>query len=59
MKIKQAIKKFFGPWEVRRTIWPYKDGYGTYNASTRTIADTGLSREEAQQRCDSLNLKGD
>lgn len=42
-------------WEVRRTIWPYKDGWGTYNPSTKTIADTGLSKEEAQERCDNLN----
>jgi hypothetical protein len=45
-------------WEVRRTIWPYKEGYGVYNPFTRTIADTGLLQEEAQQRCDALNSKG-
>lgn len=57
MKPFEQFKKFLGagPWEVRKTIWPYKEGYGTYNPITRTIADTGLSREEAQLRCDELN----
>lgn len=44
-------------WEVRRTIWPYPDGWGTYNPGARTVLDTGLSREEAQARCDALNAE--
>lgn len=42
-------------WVVRRTIWPYKDGWGTYCPSTRTVLDSGLTKEEAQARCDELN----
>jgi len=46
-------------WIVARTIWPFPDGYGTYNPVTQTILDTGLSKEEAQLRCDRLNAKED
>ncbi len=43
-------------WEVRRTIWPYPDGWGTYNPFTNTVCDTGLpTKEEAQARADALN----
>jgi len=42
-------------WIIARTIWPYPDGWGTYHPSTETIMDTGLSKEEAQKRCDALN----
>ncbi len=42
-------------WEVRQTIWPYEDGWGTYCPETHTVMDTGLSKEEAQRRCDELN----
>jgi hypothetical protein len=42
-------------WVVARTIWPFPDGWGTYNPKTHTIMDTGLSKEEAQARCDALN----
>lgn len=44
-----------GPWVVRRTIWPFPDGWGTYNPSTKTILDTGLSKAEAETRRDRLN----
>lgn len=42
-------------WEVRRTIWPYEDGWGTYCPETHTILDTGLTKEEAERRCAELN----
>ncbi len=42
-------------WIVTRTIWPYKDGYGTYDRKTHTVLDTGLTREEAQLECAVLN----
>lgn len=42
-------------WEVRRTIWPYRDGWGVYNPGTRTILDTGLTKERAQHICDEMN----
>lgn len=42
-------------WVVRTCGWPYESGYATYNPKTRTILDTGLSREHAQQICDELN----
>lgn len=45
-----------GPWESRRTIWPYPDGYGVYNVKTKTVLDTGLAtRAEADAICDELN----
>ena len=47
-------------WEVRRTIWPYPDGWGTYNPFTRTVLDTGLpTKAEAQERADALNKEMD
>lgn len=42
-------------WEVRRTIWPYEDGWGTYCPETHTVLDTGLTKEEAERRCEELN----
>jgi len=38
-------------WEVRRTIWPYADGWGTYCPKCKTVLDTGLSKQEAERRC--------
>ena len=45
-------------WEVRPCTWPYPEGYATYNPSTKTVLDTGLSREQAQIICDQLNQRG-
>ena len=42
-------------WQVRRTIWPFKDGYGTFNVFTGAVLDSGLTKEEAQLRADELN----
>jgi hypothetical protein len=47
-----------GPWEVRRSIWPHPDGYATYNPETKTVLDTGLSKERAQAICDEMNEEG-
>ena len=44
-----------GHWEVIRTIWPYKHGYGTINKKKKMVLDTGLSKEEAVSRCKELN----
>jgi hypothetical protein len=43
------LKRLLGidKWEVRRTIWPYKDGWGVYNPSRRTIIATGLTKADA------------
>jgi hypothetical protein len=56
-KVKKALRAIgLDRWEVRQTIWPYPDGWGTYNPFTRTVLDTGLStKEEAQRRCDEMN----
>lgn len=59
--IKKAARVLSGKgvWEVRRTIWPYPEGWGTYNPTTKTVLDTGLkSREEAQAIVDDLNSEG-
>lgn len=42
-------------WEVRKTIWPYPDGYGVYQPATHTLLDAGLPREQAQAIVDQLN----
>lgn len=44
-------------WEVRRTIWPYKDGYGVYDAGRQILLESGLSKEDAQRICDEENSK--
>jgi hypothetical protein len=54
--IKKIIKKLTGnQWEVRRCCWPYPDGYATFNPSKNMVLDTGLTKQEAQERCDELN----
>ena len=57
----KLLKRLFSRnrWKVARTIWPYKDGWGTYNPSTRTILDTCLTKEEAQRSCDELKAHAD
>ena len=57
MSIAKKLKRWLtgDHWEVRRTIWPFKDGYGTYHPASKTILDTGLTREQAQAACDQLN----
>lgn len=42
-------------WVVRRTIWPFKDGWGTYCPGCETIMDTGLPKEEAEERAKAMN----
>ena len=44
-------------WVVRKTIWPFPNGYGVYNTKTKTILETGITKREAQQICDELNRK--
>lgn len=56
-KIPSVLKRS-NHWETRRTIWPYPNGYGTYNAKARILLDVGLSPEEAQARCRELNARG-
>ncbi len=46
-------------WIVKKTIWPYKDGYGTYCRGCQTILDTGLSKESAEQAAEELNKPQD
>lgn len=42
-------------WEVLPTLWPYPEGWGTWHPATRTVLDTGLSRDEAIRRGLELN----
>ncbi|MGH9747259.1 MAG: hypothetical protein ACRD59_14275 [Candidatus Acidiferrales bacterium] len=44
-------------WDIRRTIWPYNPGWGTFCVRCKTVLDTGLTREEAERRRDELNSK--
>lgn len=46
-------------WEVRICYFPYTTGYATYNPRKRTVLDTGLSKAEAQIRCDGMNYYGE
>lgn len=47
--------KILNRWEVIRTIWPYPEGWGVWQPSTRTIIDTGLPKEEAERICKEMN----
>lgn len=51
------LETLTGKWVIRRTIWPYPEGWGTFNPQKNMVLDTGLSEEEAQKRCDQLNKK--
>lgn len=44
-------------WRAIRTIWPFKDGYGTYCRGCMSVLDIGLSKEEADRRARKLNQK--
>lgn len=51
---------FWSKWKVARTIWPYKDGWGTYKENWLTrekvIMDSGLSLLDAQAAMMELNF---
>lgn len=53
MNIWRKIRK--GRWVVRRSIWPYEHGWGTYHPRSMTVLDTGLTKTEAERRRDKLN----
>ena len=53
MSIKHKLQH--GRWIIRRSIWPYEDGWGTYHPRSMTVLDTGLTKVEAERRCDKLN----
>lgn len=42
-------------WVVRRTCFPFDSGYGTENPARNMMLDSGLTKEEAQARCDYYN----
>ena len=48
-------------WKVARTIWPYREGYGTYRmhrfTRDKTILDTGLTKEQAIESAKELNFR--
>lgn len=54
-------KLTWSKWQVIRTIWPYSEGYGVYRENyltgNKTILETGLTKERAQEIADYENLK--
>lgn len=58
MKLKNL---FWSKWKVARTIWPYREGWGTYRVNRLTgekcILDTGLTKEDATSIVDEMNKK--
>lgn len=57
--IKRLYQRLFrGRWVVVRTIWPYAEGYGTYNKKHRILLDSGLTYEQAVLECEKLNNDG-
>ena len=53
------IRLIWTKWRVIKTIWPYREGYGTFRTNRWTkrivILDLGLTREEAVRRAHELN----
>ena len=52
---------FISKWKVIKTIWPYEEGYGIYRENhitgQRTLLDSGLTKEQAEEECRKLNNK--
>jgi hypothetical protein len=42
-------------WTVRHCMFPFFNGYCTYNQYKKTILDTGLRYERAKKICEELN----
>lgn len=43
------------PWVIKKSIFPYKEGYCTYNQKKKLILDTGLTKDDAKTICRQLN----
>lgn len=54
--MKKLMYRIFKPWKVRRTTFPYDEGYCAFNRWTKTAIDFMPTREQAQQSCDELNF---
>lgn len=56
MKLNQMINRIIGNWWiVRKCEFPFPKGYATYNPAKKTILDTGLTKKQAQDICDTMN----
>ena len=54
--IKKILKwLMYDKWIAIPCRFPYPEGYATYNPSIRTILDTGLTKEQAEQICEKMN----
>lgn len=54
--MKKLLKRLTGDWWlVRKCCFPYPEGYATYLPSTKTIMDTGLTKEAAELECLKMN----
>jgi hypothetical protein len=42
-------------WIVVRTRWPYLSGWGTYCTRTKTLLESGLTKEAAEKSAALLN----
>lgn len=45
-------------WGVIRTIWPYEPGYGVYCKKCKTLLESGLSKDKAEQAAMFENEQG-
>lgn len=55
--LKSKVVNHTHHWKVRRTIWPYKPGYGTVCDGCHTILDTGLPEWQAKESAKAMNLE--
>jgi hypothetical protein len=58
MKIIKWIEFLFShrhKWGIVRTIWPYRDGWGTWCPGCKMTLDTGLTKRHAEMNAKELN----
>lgn len=54
--LKILFKRLSGNWwVVRRSLFPFPEGYATYNPLKDTILDTGLTKQNAIDLCKKYN----
>ena len=55
--LKSKVVNHTHHWTVRRTIWPFPEGWGTVCDGCQTILDTGLPEWQAKECATQLNAE--
>jgi hypothetical protein len=61
MKLKKTLRALFVPdvWRPTRSNWPWPEGYAVQNKRRNLVLEVGLTKGEAQARCQQLNADKD